>query len=105
LDGYMKYNKNYRLSIISFAIALAPIIWVATVSAVLFASPTSSTVLGLSTWGATMTLFFIPTIAGAALMLGTNFRFIAMQSKRIGGVKPIENQEETNEETSLQKPQ
>ena len=104
MDGYMKYNKNYRLSIISFAIALAPIIWVAAVSAVLFASPSSSSVLGLSTWGATITLFFIPTIAGVALMLGTNFRFIAMASKRIGGCRPIENQEESNEETSLQKP-
>jgi hypothetical protein len=58
----------------------------------------------LSTWGATITLFFIPTIAGAALMLGTNFRFIAMASKRIGGCRPIENQEESNEETSLQPP-
>jgi hypothetical protein len=37
-------------------------------------------------------------------MLGTNFRFIAMESKRIGGCKPIENQEETNEENTLQKP-
>ena len=104
MNRYMKHKQSYRLAIVCFAIALATIIWVATVSAVLFLSPSSSSALGLSTWSATVTLFFVPTIIGATLMLGTDFWFIAGESKIIGRVRPIENAEETYQNPSLQKP-
>lgn len=99
----MKYNRNYRLSKICFAIALAPIIWIAAVSTVLLAWPSSLSALGLNIWSATTTLFFVPTIAGATLMIGLNHWLIAAQIKRLGLYKSTENAEKTTED-NLQKP-
>ncbi len=78
----MKYIRNYRLSKIWFATALAPIIWIATVSIALLVWPSAPSVIGLNTWSATLTLFFVPTIAGAPLMMGLNHWLIAAQIKR-----------------------
>jgi hypothetical protein len=103
LSGYMKYSRSHRLSIISFAISVAPIIWVATVSTILIAWPASSSILGLNTWIATMTLFFVPTMAGAALMIGANYWLIAARIKKIGQYQTAETPEETTK-VSLQKP-
>jgi hypothetical protein len=50
-----------------------------------------------------MTLFFVPTIAGAALMIGTNYWLIAAKIKKIGQYQTAETPEETTK-AILQKP-
>ncbi len=79
MNRYMKYSKNYRLSIICVVIAIAAIIWVlaATFS---FSSP-----------AATMSLFFAPTLMGASLMLAINFWYKA-ENGRFGWDKSGETE-------------
>jgi hypothetical protein len=45
----------------------------------------------------------MPTIAGAALMIGTNYWLIAAKIKKIGQYQTMENPEKTTE-AILQKP-
>jgi len=84
-----KYNKNYRPVAVCLAIALATIIWIAATAAVLFTSPSAS-LLGLNRTTATLTLFFVPSITVAALMLGINFWYTA-EAKRRGWYGLSEN--------------
>jgi hypothetical protein len=79
----MKYSKTYRKAIICLAIALATVVWLAAAGAALAWSPSNMSFLGMDRWVTTMTLFFVPSITGAALMLGINFWFTA-EGKRFG---------------------
>jgi hypothetical protein len=67
----MKYSKYYRLAITCLAVALGAIVWVAAALTVL-TSP-----------AATMSLFFVPSLLGVALMLGINFWFKG-ENRRFG---------------------
>jgi hypothetical protein len=79
----MKYSGTYRKAIICFAVALATIIWLAAAGAALSASSPNISFIGLDRWVTTMTVFFVPSLTGVALMLGINFWFTA-EGKRFG---------------------
>ncbi len=83
MNRFMKYSKGYRKAIICLAITLASIVWVAAAGAALFTSPSNMSFLGLDRWATTITIFFVPSITGASLLLGINFWFTA-EGKRFG---------------------
>lgn len=63
MNRYIKYSRCYRLAITCLVVALAAVVW-AVVALTVFASP-----------AATMSLFFIPTVFVAALMMSMKFWF------------------------------
>lgn len=60
---YIKYNKYYRLALVCLVFALSSIFCAVTVAAV-YASPAT-----------TVSLFFVPSVSGVALMMSINFWF------------------------------
>lgn len=76
MKRYIKYSKKYRLAIACFTVAATVTAAIAIVAATVF----TPGVL-LSNVLAGSTLFFIPTIAGAALMIGLSYWFSA-ESRR-----------------------
>ncbi len=89
---YMKYSKHYRLAIVCFAVVLATGLWIAATAAALFMLPASASFLGMNRTTVTLTLFFVPVIMCAALLLGINFWFSA-EGKRMGWYGISENTE------------
>jgi len=80
MNRFIKYSKGYRKAVICIAIAIATVVYVA---AAAISLSTTSSFLGLNSVDATITLFFIPSITGAFLILGINFWYVA-ENKRMG---------------------
>jgi hypothetical protein len=76
LRRYIKYSRKYRLAIACFAAAAVVTAAIAIVAATVF----TPGVL-LSNVLAGSSLFFVPTIAGVALMMGLSYWFSA-ESRR-----------------------
>jgi len=63
MNRYIKYNKNYRLAIICLVFGLAAIV-LAFAAAAIYTSPAT-----------TVSLFFVPSFSGVALMMSIHFWF------------------------------
>lgn len=71
---YIKYSRKYRLAIACFAVAAAVTVTITAVTATMPGALLSNVLAG-------STLFFVPTAAGAALMMGLSYWFSA-ESRR-----------------------
>jgi len=84
----MRYSKSYRKAIACLIIAVVTIVYVIAAAVSL---SVSSSFLGLNSVDATMTLFFVPTITGVALLLGINFWYVA-EGRRSGFYRSDDNE-------------
>lgn len=66
MKWYLKYSRHYRIALICFIITIAAVISMATIGALTYSTPAPM-------FDATVPLFFIPTIVGAALIVGIYF--------------------------------
>lgn len=76
MKRYIKYSKKYRLAIALFIAATATTATAAAIIATINQAPNM-----LNNVAFTSTLFFVPTIAGAALMMGLKYWYSA-ESRR-----------------------
>lgn len=76
MKRYIKYSKKYRIAITCFTAASATIATAAAIGSYINSAPNM-----LNNVAFTSTLFFVPTIAGAALMMGLKYWFSA-ESRR-----------------------
>lgn len=83
MKRYMKFSNNYRLAAVCFAAFIATAVVTAILGAILFTSPASALVFGMTRTVAAMVFLFMPTVICAALLFGVNFWFTA-EGKRMG---------------------
>ncbi|MGD6806795.1 MAG: hypothetical protein ACQCN4_07525 [Candidatus Bathyarchaeia archaeon] len=86
---YIKYSKNYKIALISFAFILAASIAVSALAIVLYTSPTLESIGFMSRMDAIATLYLaVPAIIAAGLVSGMYFWFKA--ENRRHGLHPVD---------------
>jgi hypothetical protein len=81
---HLRYSKNYRRAVFCLTTAIATIIYVSAVAIALAASPSAASIFGMSRYVATLTLLFVPTATGVALIMAIDFWYTAKSRMKIG---------------------